>query len=381
MRRRASLLMWMALCSPLILNAGDQWDIGTPSDLEHQGTVTDDWFLRAKAATLAGEYQGDLWIYADSIHFTGAAEDDVRMLSAERLSIEGPIKGNLSAAALAGNILVSTNAVVEGDVRLQGGKRITLSGTFKRDVTVSALNVVVQGDIDGTLTVDAPQIQLLPGTRIGGDLISTHSRDLPIPEGVELVGIQKQEQNFQSLFEEQMRRWFWWLLAIQLVSALLVGILLLRLVPRFLGQAVDLAVGFRGTSIGVGALTLLVGGSAGILFFDTRIALGTGLFLLTVTGLLFYTGQIVMALALGATLLRSKKGFSFARLSLAMLLGLFILSVLFSVAFIGLGLYILVSCWGMGALVLAIRNSQQVIRTEIPPNLQRTDSPSEEANS
>ncbi len=373
------LLMWVSLQAPL--RAGDIWDLDREGPIDHQDTVWNDWFLRVSQATLGGVYKGDVWVLAQSIRFTGVAEDDVRLMTAERISVEGPIEGNLSAVAWAGNMLVSTNAVVEGTSHLQSGKRITLSGTFSGNVTATAPKIVVSGTFKGDLTLDAQQIQLLPGTTIGGNLISTHERDLPLPDGVELSGTQEQLESFQSFFEEQMRRLFWLLLVMQVVSASLVGILLLRLVPRFLGHAVDVAVGFRGPSMGVGALTLLVGGSAGLLFLSTRFAVGTGIFLLTVTGLLFYTGHIVMALALGATLMRSRKGFSFGRLALALLVGLILVYILFSVAFIGFGLYILISCWGMGALVLAIRNSQQVIRAEIPPNLQRTDPPSEEAPS
>jgi cytoskeletal protein CcmA (bactofilin family) len=372
----AALLLWGCGLLPH-LQAGETWDLSGKS-VHHTDTETNDLFLLSDEARLEGIYEEDVWVAGRQVRFTGEAKNDLRLAGLEVLTVEGPVRGDLSAVAWAGNMLISTNAVVEGAATLQGNKRITVSGRFGGDVQISAPNVVVEAEIDGTLTVDAPEIRILPGTRIGGDLVSTGERDLQLARGVTLEGEQRQVASASTTLEDTLNQWMWLLKAAQILSALLVGLLLLRLVPRFMGRSVDLLITHRGACMGVGSITLLVGGAAGLLFLSTFYAGGTGIFLLTVTGLLFYMGKIVAALALGAFLLRSSDGFSFGRLSLAYLLGLLTLSLLFSVAIIGPPLYILTSLWGMGSLVLAIRQSQQVLHAEIPPHLQAPESPSNE---
>ena len=338
-------------------------------------TFTNDAFVIANDVSLTGIFEDDLWAAGRTVRFNGEAKDDLRLAGLEVLTVEGTVGGDLLAVAGTGNMLVETNTVVRGHAHLRGNQQVTVNGTFDGDLVITAKRTVIRGDISGTLTLDAADIRILPGTRIGGDLVRRGGDPVSFPDGVLVEGEQTTEPRAVSQLDSTLAKWKWFLRGAQLLNAFLVGIVLIRFLPRYMGNSVDLMLQYRGPTLFTGMLFLLFGGIGGYFLLPTVLASGLGVFMMATTGMLFYCGKLVVALALGVYLLRKDGGFTFARLALSLIVGLLPLYLLFSVAFIGPPLYILTSCWGMGALIAGVRNSQRVIRTEIPPNLQQPDPP------
>lgn len=338
-------------------------------------TFGNDAFVLANDVSLTGRFEDDLWAAGRTVRFNGEALDDLRLAGMDILTLDGPVGGDLIALAGTGNMLLDTRTSVQGDTQLRGNRQVTLRGRYRGDVRITAQRAVIDADIDGTLRLDAADIRVRSGTRIGGDLIRRGGDPVSLPEGVRLEGSQQSEPRTPSRLDATLQQWKWFLRVAQVLNAFLLGIVLIRFVPRFMGTSMDLLLQYRGPTLLTGLLFLLFGGLGGYLLLSTLLAGGLGGFLLLGTGMLFYAGKIPVALALGVYLLRGGGEFTFKRLALALLLGLLPLYLLFSVAFIGPPLYILLSCWGLGALVAAIRNSQRVIRTEIPPSLHQPDPP------
>ncbi|MDA3874162.1 MAG: hypothetical protein PF795_09390 [Kiritimatiellae bacterium] len=348
------------------------------TEVEFDGTALEDYFAVANDVTLSGHFKDDLWAAGRNVRFSGSVDSNLRLYSLEVLTVEGPVGGNLRAITSTGNLLLGANTVVTGDAHLFSGKRVTVKGRIERDLSIQASNVVIEAEVMGNLTLRAGDVQLLPGTRIYGDLIHYSDQSLPLPQGVEVLGERKQLPPAPSEIETTLRQWRWGLRAIQILTACILGLLMLRILPRFTGQNVDLVLHYRNPSLSIGFFSLILFGFAGYFLLPSLIGSGVGIFLLLITGLLFYLGKIVVAFAIGLALLRQKTDLSFGRLALALILGLLVLYTSYTIPYIGSALYVLTSCWGMGAMLTSIRNSQRVLQIELPPSHKPQNPSSEE---
>lgn len=338
------------------------------TEVNFDGTALEDYFAVANDVDLSGSFQDDLWAAGRNVRFSGSVDSNLRLYSLEVLTVEGPIGGNLRAITSTGNLLLGADTAVGGDARLFSGKRVTVKGRIERDLSIQASEAVIEAEILGDLILRAGKIQLLPGTRIHGDLIHYSTQSLPLPQGVEVLGERRQLPPAPSEIETTLRQWKWGLKAIQILTSLILGLLMLRILPRFTGQNVDLILHYRNPSLSIGIFSLVLFGFAGYFLLPSLIGTGVGIFLLLVTGLLFYLGKIFVAFAIGLALLRQKTDLSFGRLALALILGLLVLYSSYTIPYIGSALYVMTSCWGMGAMLTSIRNSQRVLHIELPPS-------------
>jgi hypothetical protein len=209
-------------------------------------------------------------------------------------------------------------------------------------------------------------VQLLPGAVIQGRLINLGSQPVPVPGNVTVIGERLQERPEPSELTSSLQGLRWMLKAVQFITAASVGLLMLRIFPRFTGQNIDLLLNRQGPLVSIGLFSFLLTMLAGYFLLFTVIGTGVGLFLLLVTGLLFYLGKLFVAFVIGMLLLRQTTDLAFGKLALALILGLAVLYTLSSIPYIGGSLYLLASCWGMGAMLVSLRLSQKALHVHIP---------------
>ncbi len=329
------------------------------------GEARDDVFLLAGAdrtapassngvITLAGDCRDDVWALADRVEIGGRAGGHVRA-AARTVRVTGEIgKGALlmgSAVSLAPEShlagtarLIGENLVaegcVEGRLTLLGNK-VTLSGSFSNDVRVTAQDVVV-----------------LPGTRIGGDLVYTAPSELILDKGVSLGGRLVRQpapaapaNAWSSLF---VKVWLG-------LAALLAGIVLFRLFPRFALAAADrLRYSFWKcllTGFVILALTPLLC-LAGLVSF---VGLPLALLLAMAALILVYLSKLVVAVFLGRFGRRTSAWFW------PMAVGLALLTVGTSAGALGAAIWMLTACAGTGSLALAMATRPPEAVAEPPP--------------
>jgi cytoskeletal protein CcmA (bactofilin family) len=346
---------------------GETWRL-FETEVTFGGVAHEDFFTIANEVSLSGQFKDDLWAAGRNVRFSGSVDANLRLYAVEILTVDGPVGGNLRAVTSTGNLLLGADTVVKGDAHLFSSKRITVNGRVEQDLSVQASKVVIDAEVLGNLTLRAEEIQLLPGTRIHGDLIHYSTQSLPLPQGVEVLGERRQVPPEPSALESTVRQWKWGLLAIQFITSCILGVLMLRILPRFTGQNVDLVLHYRNPSLSIGLLSLVLFGLAGYFLLPSLLGTGVGLFLLLITGLLFYLGKIVVGFAIGLSILRQKTDLGFGRLALALILGLLVLYSSYTIPYIGTPLYVMTSCWGMGAMLTSIRNSQRVLHINLPPS-------------
>ncbi len=344
------------------IHAREVWQSG--ENIEFSGIARKDVFLSGSELNLNALFEGDLWALGLRSTFRGTAKDDVRLAAVEVLKIDGTIDGTLRAAAWAGNLVVSTNSVVRGEAMLIAGRHATINGRFEGDLLVQGATLSIAAEVLGNLTVSGTEINLLPGTRVHGDLIDRAAQPLTVPEGVQIDGAVLRDPSQKNEMENYLDRMRWIFLGIQFFTAFVVGLFLIRMLPRFTARSVEVAVQHRAPSSMVGFLGLIMMGLFGWLLLRTVVGSGVGILLLAVCGLLFYTGKIITAFALGALLLRCNRPCGFGRVAFGLFAGLLLLYAAFQLPFLGSAIYLLASAWGMGAMLLCIRHSQRLPRVD-----------------
>ncbi len=347
------------LCAVLMTalqSFGETWRL-FEDRIELSTPVAGDAFLLANDIKLSGTFSEDVWAAGRKIEVSGVAQDDVRLMGMEVVNLNGAVNGDVRMISHLGNVVLSTNAVVAADAILQAGKRISLNGQVKGNVWAEAPRIVVDGTIGGNLTVKGKNIQFLPGAVISGDLINLGPQPLPIPEGVTVLGERRQETEAPSELASGLQQLGWALSLLQFVTATLIGLLMLRVFPKFTGQNIDLLMTRQGPLLTIGLFSFIVLLLSGYFLLFTVIGTGVGLFILLVTGLLFY---------LGLVLLRQTTDLAFRKLALALILGLVVLYTLSTIPYIGGSLHLLASCWGMGAMLVSLRISQNAVHFHIP---------------
>ena len=352
--------------APITVMEKEFWHAGDEVflDVEAQADV----FLFGRdAVETDGIYHQDLWAAGRRVEFRGVAHDDVRLAAAEFLTVDGEMTGGTLRAISGQNLLVNTNAVIRGTARLTASRNLTLNGDFTGDVIASAPRIIVAARVDGDLTLNGGEITVMPDSRITGTLFYSGDRPPHLPNGVsdsDPVGLPPTEQP-----DSVWREYLWMIRLVQLVSSLIIGLLLVRFLPRFTGNCVETVLKMQPQCMFLGLVTTLVLGLMSYFMMVSVLGLGAGIFLLASLGLLFYCGKIILALALGALLVKHREPLTFFRLSLGLLVGLVLLYGAFTLPWVGLTLWMIASCWGMGAIIHTIRASQRVLKLEIPPNL------------
>jgi cytoskeletal protein CcmA (bactofilin family) len=329
------------------------------------GTLEQDLFIMAgQHLELAGSFDGDVWAMSGkTAALTGAAMHNVRM-AAQTVQIDTAIGGNLMAAA---EILsISTNSFITGD-QLLVGTRVVLEGHSKGDVLIYAATLAtISGTIDGTLKVNALEIIIQPGTKIGGDLIYTSPQELIIDPAIVDGTIERTMESLSTPSPLSLKRimiHLQWMLA-----ATLVGIALLYLFPLTTSIASRQARIIPLKCLLTGLATLIALPLLAIICCSTRIGLPLGIILFAAWGILFYLARVIVAFTIGSLLLRNRPPSRQNALSI-LAAGMGIVYLALILPGFNLGANLIIASVGMGALVSSIHQKRKMI-IHLPQELQ-----------
>jgi hypothetical protein len=199
------------------------------------------------------------------------------------------------------------------------------------------------------------------GAEIGSDIISR--RPPTVEDGATVGGeIQGISRGLDLGDWELAGRIFWWVG--YSVSTLLLGLALLRLARGLDGASTRVLEGRTLGVFGFGALTFFLLPVVAALLFVTVVALPLGLFLLLALALLYTTGYVVGAIALGRQVVKAPSS-----RYLAFLAGWGALRVAELVPYVGGIAWIAATIIGLGVVWVAARSTPEVEGTTaaLPP--------------
>lgn len=275
-----------------------------------EGQAMDDLFLFSEASTgmatntpstvrIGGQARSSVWAFGESIETSGSIDRHARLLGYRIVEVAGRIERNLIAAG--GTISLPESASIGGDALL-AGRDVVVEGSVAGNTRIYAESATLSGSFTGDVTVVAPEITVMPGTRIGGDLHYRMDQDLILDSAVALRGklIREEtpapEPRATSLAD----------VALQMalcMAAIVVGLVFARLFPGITGLSIQRLMDSLWKC-------LLIGFVAGCLipmtaFFLLFTLIGIPLALLTLFAyiILIYLGKVVAALYLGHLIL------------------------------------------------------------------------------
>ncbi|MBI2437247.1 MAG: hypothetical protein HYV36_00325, partial [Lentisphaerae bacterium] len=187
---------------------------------------------------LSGECGNDVWALANIVELSGQVRDHARLL-ARTITISGSI--GRSALLLGSAVHLTRTARLEGDARLMG-ENLIVEGTVQGRLTVVGHKATLAGTFATNVQVTAPDIVVLPGTSIGGNLVYRSAQELTLSRDVKLSGQLIRDPWPEAPSGGLLRTWpgnaglgvQLWLFA----AAVVVGAVFFWLFPQFGQQAV-----------------------------------------------------------------------------------------------------------------------------------------------
>jgi cytoskeletal protein CcmA (bactofilin family) len=326
--------------------------------LSYAGTAEDDLFFLAAKADLSGTFEDDVIGAASaSIRFTGHAREDVRMASLQTLVFDGA--ADASVTLWATTVELSTNAVIKGDAHLSGAA-VTSTGRVEGDLVLEgAETATLKGFVGGSVRIASPDIAILPGTSIGGDLVVAGNREVALPAGVTLAGELRQEAHKDASYETMQRHALLLLFVTLAFTGLAIGLLQLGVMPLSTQIAAQLlrvswpqCMMAGGLVLGVSMVMVLIGFKLGLGIVFAAVVLAA-------LALLLFTGQTAMALMIGHRLAGARPIRSWAALAAITVMGLLLLQLAFLIPVIGTSLWLVLNFQGAGAIFVHLRQTQK----------------------
>lgn len=320
--------------------------------IEISGIVNGDVYAIGGSILIDGQVNGDLLAAGGEVTISGSISQDAR-IAGGRLTINGNIKRNLTVAG--GNVDMTPAATVQGGVVGAGGN-VHLGGVVEKSVFVGAGRLVVSNAIGENLRVAAGAIRLTSKAKVSGDFIyssgvaasidseatvegSVIQKQLPIEYRPSIEGMLAIYAGFKLLF-----------VLASFISTLVLGLVLIRLYPKFSQRAIAQLKEQPLASAGLGFLVLImtpiVVGALGLTFIGLPLAL----ILLAVFFIYVYVARIFVIAWVGHWI--------FARLGKAhyekwsFLFGLVVYSFISLLPFLGTISAFFSILFGLGTLLL-----------------------------
>lgn len=249
---------------------------------------------------------GDALLAGGSVEVRGAVLDDIRAAGGEVI-VAGSVGGDALLAG--GRIKLTPDAAVGERAWLAGGD-VEMAGRVGRELRIGAGSVTLSGEVKGNVMLAARRITLLPTARIEGNLTYWSPEPADIPDEAQIAGIithvrVEPEPGIVGAAGPLSR-------AIFLLGLLLVGIVLIKLFPRFSIAAARTIGCDPWKSLGLGLALLVTTPIAAALLMATVIGIPLGFVALAVyfvtllagflTGILFFGELVARRLGRGAGL-------------------------------------------------------------------------------
>jgi len=337
-------------------------------DIDIQGTVNDDLFFFGNMVELGGTFTDDVWGMAKrAVKITGQMDQDLRIYGQKTIQLNGTVTEDLMA--FGDTVQLDTNAVVKGSAIIRG-RVVVITGQHEGDLRISAAeSVSINGKIDGDVFLEGNGISVEPGTEITGNLSYNAPRELILKNGVVLNGELIRSKNIDPAYERSVKSAILGLQMLMFITTLVFGMIFLRLFPKGVHNAVNIAQNDRRPALLVGSATLLGLGLFAIVAFASVVGIPMGLLLTATLMLLVTSGKVVVAFTVGQWILKQKgKRVNSVMQTFSLFVGLLFVYLATMLPFVGGFIWFVVSFLGVGTILLMMINSQRELETsETPP--------------
>ncbi len=333
--------------------------------VEIDGVVNGDLITFGRRVEVRGQIKGDLLAFAQQVEVTGSIGGSAISFS-QSLDMRGHLGRNLYGCF--STLSTDPTTQIDGNVIVAGGDT-KLEGTVARGIIVAGGTLDLKADVNQNALLRVDRLTIFEPARIGGDLTARmHDiKKAEIGPGVSIGGKKEIRPMVRKSPYIHPRFYFW--KAVDLVGALLLGLVLWLIVPDFLDST---SKGIRswGRSLGLGFAVLIGTPVAIIILAVSLIGIPIALLSAALYFVGFYMAELVFGLFLGRIILggfsstgiglgaplkspgtrtTAAQGISFL---LALLVGVLIIMILVRLPYrVGTIIHLLVFCFGFGTIV------------------------------
>ena len=328
---------------------GDYFAFGP--QVEISGIVNGDLYAAGGEVIVDGVVNGDVIVAGAKVVLSGTIAQDARVVGAHVI-----VSGTIGRSATLGGLDVhlTEKATVRENLTAGGGS-VQSSGAIGRDARVGAWHATFSNAVARDVIVAAESARLTSKASVGGRLrywgevapsidqeavVHGPITRRPLPEGWSI------ERARQGLMGMRFLAAF-----ISFLSTLVLGLILLRLCPQFVGQVTAAIRKRPAPSMGWGLAALVVTPLVAVSFVVTMVLLPAGAILLALYGVAVYLVRIFAITYAGQVLLRRQN--DSASLARPFVAGLLVYSLLALVPVIGGLLTFVTVVIGLGALLVA----------------------------
>jgi len=355
----------------------------------------DDIFIGGNKISFQSEITGDLTGGSQELDFSGTSSGNINWAAkwiiikgpvdrsvrcfAQTIDINAPIGRNLIAFGQSINIGPGTR--IGKDALISGGM-IEYEGYVRENLKIVGEHVIIAGTIVGNLDIRAGELEIRPNTIIEGDLTYKSPEKTKIEDSVIINGkitwtkSEKDENKQKYQAFKPITFFLYSFLIFNFICSLIIFIITLILNNSLLIPSIFIALTVCGiviislnknmafktvgtlekrflVSLGLGLLLILLFPLATILATITLIGMPLGLLIIFVFGILSFAGAIFAAQFAGGLIVGLVNTDKKPSWLLNLVIGVFILSGLILIPFIGWIIAILTLASGLGALILS----------------------------
>lgn len=328
--------------------------------------IDDTVFLAGKTAIVAGVVQGDVFAAAERVEITGTVHGNL-YCGGKTVTITGEVSGNVHAAGkdlevdtrVSGSgFLAGQNVILnEGSELARGGylagESVRAKGRVGRDLYFAAEKMEIGGSVERSVRGYAGQFALSSGGSVGGDVnVTVPAEDVAkidagaTVRGATVIDVQVGKERRAFLYPG-----FYLGVLARTLALLAIGLVLVTLFPSLPPPAPASSKEVL-RSMGIGLAVLLATPVATLFIALTVIGIPVSMVLAMAYALLLYTSTLVVAYFLAQRLPAPNN----CRLVLSTALSLLVILLVMKIPLVGPGLSFLVHVFGVGCLVMHLRN-------------------------
>jgi len=311
------------------------------------GTVNGNVIAGGGTITVSGNITRDLIVGGGTINVTGHVGGSI-IAAGGNLTLSGPVEHDIVVTG--GMIDISSGATIGRDLLVAGGTA-TVSAPVTRRVQMSSGSLTLKNHVGGDVRGRVDRLKL-DGAQIGGNLDYTSNNAVELVNGARVAGTTTRHTPTDA--NSARNGFLGWLR--ELIGLFALGLLMIFLLPGVSARAIDTLRALPWPSLGIGAAILVITPLVALIIFIIGLLIGgwwLGVLLVPIWILVLAVGYVISGFLLGR-LLFAQLGWGGYHDALALLGGLFVLTILGLIPILGGLVGLAAVVMGAGALALTV---------------------------
>jgi hypothetical protein len=332
------------------------------SSVQINGAVEGDLFCAGQTIIIKGSVGGDVLCAGQTVRIEGTVGGNIRTVG-QTVDIDGMVSRNVMIVGQ--TVRVGKESVVEGE-GVFGGQTVSILGDVGKSVLGGGNLVVVEGTVGEDATLAGNTVQIGAGAHIAGKLTYESDKDAVIADGAvvgeivkqpmrkELSGMKRPEKQFPKIMGFTKGKPWPQNAVGPILIYLVIGALGILLFKNGISKVIDGMKEHAGASFGIGLLWLIVFPVLFILLLITIIGIPIAILYAGLFALIAIVSKLFAAVYVGKEILTSLVKNQKENWYGAVLVGVTVSWLVFSMPIIGGLTSFLAMLWGTGGLVRTV---------------------------